>query len=124
MAAEDADLVLGSHVRGRRQHGSLAPHQMAGNRLIATTLNRRFGLTLTDISPLRAIRADLLHTLDLREMTYGWPTEMIRNTARSGGRIVEVPVDSRRRAPGASKVSGDLRTSLEAGRQMLRVVTR
>jgi glycosyltransferase involved in cell wall biosynthesis len=124
IAAGTADLVLGSRVRGRRQQGALAPHQMAGNRLIAAILNRRFGLELTDIGPFRAIRAELLQALDLREMTYGWPTEMIRNTARSGGRVVEVPVDYRRRAHGASKVSGNLRASAAAGWQMLRVATR
>jgi glycosyltransferase involved in cell wall biosynthesis len=117
----DADLVLGSRVRGRREHGSLALHQMAGNRVVATILNKRMRLSLTDIGPFRAIRADLFDDLELHEMTYGWPTEMIRNAARSGGRVIEVPVDYRRRADGTSKVSGNLRASAKAGWQMLRV---
>ena len=119
--SERADLVLGSRVRGRRERGSLAAHQMVGNRLVATILNRRFRLALTDIGPYRAIRAELLPELGLREMTYGWPTEMIRNVARHGGRVVEVPVDYRRRSDGRSKVSGDMRASAQAGWQMLRV---
>lgn len=116
-----ADLVLGSRVLGRRERGALAPHQTAGNRLVASILNRRFRLHLTDIGPFRAIRADLLYELALREMTYGWPTEMIRNAARCGSRVIEVPVDYRRRAAGQSKVSGNLRASAKAGWHMLRV---
>lgn len=118
---ERADLVLGSRVRGNRERGSLTPHQIAGNRLVATILNRRFSLALTDIGPFRAIRAELLSELALCEMTYGWPTEMIRNTARRKGRVIEVPVDYRRRVDGRSKVSGSLRASAKAGWHMLRV---
>jgi glycosyltransferase involved in cell wall biosynthesis len=118
---DDADLVLGSRVRGRRERRSLALHQMAGNRLVATILNKRMRLALTDIGPFRAIRADLFDDLELHEMTYGWPTEMIRNAARRGGRVIEVPVDYRRRADGTSKVSGNLRASAKAGWQMMRV---
>ncbi len=118
---DEAELVLGSRVRGRRERGSLSPHQVAGNRVVSTILNRRFRLALTDIGPFRAIRADLLPQLGLREMTYGWPTEMIRNAARNGDRVVEVPVDYRRRTDGRSKVSGDLRASARAGWHMLRV---
>lgn len=119
--SQAADLVLGSRVRGRRERGAMAPHQTAGNRLVASILNRRFRLHLTDIGPFRAIRADLLTELALREMTYGWPTEMIRNAARAGGRVIEVPVDYRRRAAGRSKVSGNLHASARAGWHMLRV---
>jgi glycosyltransferase involved in cell wall biosynthesis len=119
--SEHADLVLGSRARGRRERGAMTLHQTAGNRLVASILNHRYRLNLTDIGPFRAIRADLLRELALREMTYGWPTEMIRNAARGGGRVIEVPVDYRRRAAGQSKVSGNLRTSAKAGWHMLRV---
>jgi len=118
---ERADLVLGSRVRGRRERGSLTVQQIVGNRVVATILNRRFQLALTDIGPFRAIRAELVPHLGLREMTYGWPTEMIRNVARHGGSVIEVPVDYRRRVDGRSKVSGDLRASARAGWSMLRV---
>jgi len=57
-------------------------------------------------------------------MTYGWPTEMIRNSARANGRVVEVPVDYRRRRDGRSKVSGSARGSAAAAWQMLRVAAR
>jgi glycosyltransferase involved in cell wall biosynthesis len=116
-----ADLVLGSRVRGIREPGSLAPLQLVGNRLVTMVLNRRCGLAVTDIGPFRAIRADVLRSLGLREMTYGWPTEMIRNTARQGHTVLEVPVDYRRRQAGRSKVSGNAKASVLAGWHMLRV---
>jgi glycosyltransferase involved in cell wall biosynthesis len=124
IAVGAADLVLGSRVRGHREHGSLAPHQAAGNRVVAAMLNRRHGLALTDIGPFRAVRRDLFDRLSMSEMTYGWPTEMIRNAARAGGRVIEVPVDYRRRRAGSSKVSGSLRGSAAAAWYMLRVAAR
>lgn len=118
------DLVLGSRVRGHREPGSIRAHQLAGNRLVAAVLNRRFGLSLSDIGPYRAIRGDVLRGLDLSEMTYGWPTQMIRNAAAGGHRVIEVPVDYCRRIGGTSKVSGDARASIQAGWHMLRVAAR
>jgi hypothetical protein len=99
-------------------------HQLLGNRLVATILNHRYGLTLTDIGPFRAIRRDVFDAVCLQEQTYGLPTEMIRNVARGGYRIRELPVDYRHRVGGTSKVSGNPRGSLLAGWQMLRVATR
>jgi glycosyltransferase involved in cell wall biosynthesis len=118
------DLVLGSRVRGHREPGSLAAHQIAGNRLVAHVLNRRFGLRLTDVGPFRAIRTDVLWDLGMTEMTYGWPTQMIRNAAHRGHRITELPVDYCQRLGGRSKISGDARASVRAGWQMLRVALR
>jgi len=54
-------------------------------------------------------------------MTYGLPTEMVRNAARDGYRVHEVPVDYRRRTGGRSKVSGTISGSLRAGWHMMRV---
>ncbi len=121
IAAGRFDLVLGSRSRPRSEPGALALHQALGNRLVASVLSARFGVQLTDVGPFRAIRSDVLHRLELREMTYGWPTEMIRNAARMGYRVSEVPVDYRRRRAGDSKVSGRPLASARAGWHMLRV---
>jgi glycosyltransferase involved in cell wall biosynthesis len=121
IVAGQFDLVLGSRVRGHCEPGALAAHQRMGNRLVAQVLNARFALRLTDVGPFRAIRSDVLWSLELTEMTYGWPTQMIRNTAGRGYSITELPVDYRRRLGGQSKVSGDICASARAGWQMLRV---
>jgi hypothetical protein len=51
----------------------------------------------------------------MREMTYGWNIEMQMNAARSGLRVLEVPMPHRRRSGGESKVAGTVRGSLRAG---------
>ena len=104
IAAGEADLVLGSRTRGHLEPGALGMHQRVGNRLVATILNRRHGLSLTDIGPFRAIRRDVFDAAGLHEMTYGLPTEMIRNVARRGYRIRRgagrLPAARRRRVEG------------------------
>ena len=103
-----ADLVIGSRLRGRSEPGALPPHQLFGNWLASRLMRLLYGMRITDLGPFRAIRSDLLASLDMREMTYGWPTEMMVKAARRGARIVEVPVSYRTRI-GRSKISGTVR---------------
>ena len=124
LAAGAADLVLGSRVLGGAEPGALAPHQRFGNALSAALMRRLYGLAVTDLGPYRAIRADLLRALEMREMTYGWPTEMTVKAARRGARVVEVPVSWANRRAGRSKVSGTLRGSVLAAVYILGVTLR
>ncbi|NUN14053.1 MAG: glycosyltransferase family 2 protein [Myxococcales bacterium] len=112
--ADEADLVLGSRYRGHIAPGAMPPHQRFGNWLVARLMNWLYGLSLTDLGPYRAIRRSLLEQLDMREMTYGWPTEMMTKAARRGARLVEVPVSFHPRRAGRSKVSGTVRGTLLA----------
>ena len=105
-----ADLVLGS--RMRENAVAMPHHQRFGNLLFVWLLRQRFGLTLTDLGPFRAIRRELLLELNMRERTYGWPLEMIVKMARLHKPIVEVPVTYRPRFAGRSKVGGTLRGSI------------
>lgn len=115
-----ADVVLGA----RRFDGHHPAHAALGTRLVAAFVAWRFGVRVTDLGPLRAIRADLLRGLGLRERTYGWPVEMVVKAARAGARIEEVPVSHGPRAGGRSKVAGTLTGSLRAGWAFLRVALR
>ena len=119
--AGGADLVIGSRLRGHRDRRAMAPHQVAGNRLVAALLRHRHAVRITDVGPFRAVRASVFVGLGMREMTYGWPTEMIVRAARGGHRVLEVPVDYRVRAGGRSKVSGSARASVRAAFDMVRV---
>jgi len=114
-----ADLVLGSRLLGGKREKML-PHQRFGNWLTARLMRRLYGTQLTDLSPYRAIRADLLAKLDMREMTFGWPTEMMVKAARRGARLVETPVSHHPRLAGKSKVSGTVWGSVLAGYYILR----
>lgn len=120
---DQADLVLGS----RAQHiepNAMPPHQRFGNQLVARLVRLLYGLHVTDLGPYRAIRYGLLSTLQMREMTFGWPMEMMVKTARSRSRILEVPVHYRKRWSGQSKVSGTLRGTLLATYYILGVTLR
>lgn len=109
-----ADLVLGSRLAGRIQPGAMPWHQRLGNWLAARLINMLYQQNLTDLSPMRAVRRGDMQTLQMQEMTYGWPTEMIVKAAKHGWRVVEVPVDYRPRLGGKSKISGTLRGTVLA----------
>jgi glycosyltransferase involved in cell wall biosynthesis len=119
-----ADLVLGSRTLGHIAPGSMPPQQVFGNWLGARLLRILYGARVTDLGPYRAIRCDLLSRLDMREKTYGWPSEMMAKAARRHARIVEVPISCEPRRAGQSKVSGTVRGSLLAGYHILTVVFR
>jgi hypothetical protein len=69
--------------------------------------------------PFRAICRDAVLKLDMREETYGWNLEMQMKAARAGLRILEIPVNHRRRAGGESKVSGTMRGTFIAGGRII-----
>lgn len=109
------DFVIGSRTRGRREPGSMSFQQVFAGYLAGFLIRLLYGVRYTDMCAFRAIRCDALARLDMREKTYGWNLEMQMKAARIGLRILEVPVDHRRRAGGVSKVSGTLRGTLLAG---------
>jgi glycosyltransferase involved in cell wall biosynthesis len=119
-----ADLVLGSRELGQIVRGAMPSQQRFGNWLASHLMNHLYGLSITDLGPYRAIRRGLLLELNMQEMTYGWPTEMIVKAARRKARIVEVPVSYRSRLTGRSKVSGTIRGTLLAGWYILGVIFR
>ena len=124
IAQDQADLVLGSRILKELQRVAMPPHQHFGNRLFAWLLRQRYGLSLTDLGPYRAIRREVFLALDMQEHTYGWPLEMIIKTARHRKRILEVPVTYRPRFAGQSKVGGTLRGSILSAYRYFRVMLR
>ena len=119
-----ADLVLGSRVLGDILPGAMPPHQRFGNWLTSALMRQLYTVAVTDLGPYRAIRRDLLQELQMQEMTFGWPTEMMVKCARRGVPILEVPVSFAPRRAGQSKVSGTLRGSVLAAYYILGVTLR
>jgi glycosyltransferase involved in cell wall biosynthesis len=109
-----ADLVIGSRTLGQAEKGALEPHQVLGNRLATGIIRAFYGHRYTDLGPFRAIRAEALEKLDMRDRSYGWTIEMQIKALRHKLRVVEVPVSYRRRV-GVSKISGNWRASIAAG---------
>jgi glycosyltransferase involved in cell wall biosynthesis len=108
IAAGQADFVIGSRSRGRRERGSMSLHQLLAGHAVGLVLRLLYGVRYSDMGPLRAIRREALLRLGMRELSYGWNLEMQMRAASAGLRIIEIPVAHRRRAGGASKVSGTL----------------
>ena len=118
------DFVIGSRTRGRRERGSMNPHQVFAGYVAGFFLRLFYGVRSTDMGPFRAIRREPLENLQLREQTYGWPLEMQMKAARSGLRILEVPVDYRCRAGGESKIAGTVWGSIKAASRILFTLAR
>jgi glycosyltransferase involved in cell wall biosynthesis len=118
-----ADMVIGSRNLGRREAGAHPWHAVLGTRLCVGFMNLTAGSRATDLGPFRAITAEALGRLDMRDPNYGWTVEMQIKAARAGLRVVEVPVDYRPRI-GRSKVSGTVSGSVKAGTKILALIAR
>jgi glycosyltransferase involved in cell wall biosynthesis len=120
----EADFVIGSRNRGRREPGSMLPSQVFAGKFVGLMLYLRTGFRYTDMGPFRAIRRTSLNELQMAERTYGWNIEMQIKAIQHRLRILEIPVDYRRRIGGVSKVAGNLRASIVAGYRIVRVLRR
>ena len=98
--------------------------QVFAGRVAGWFLSILYGVRYTDMCPFRAIRRDALEKLSMREKTYGWNLEMQMKAVRAGLRILEVPVNHRRRTSGVSKVSGTLRGTFVAGARIVATLVR
>ncbi|HVC51079.1 MAG TPA: glycosyltransferase family 2 protein [Stellaceae bacterium] len=118
------DFVIGSRTRGTRESGSMTPHQLLAGRVIGAAVWLLYSVGYSDMCPFRAIRREALLQLRMREETYGWNLEMQMRAARTGLRVLELPVAYRRRAGGTSKVSGNLLGTLKASWRILAAFVR
>jgi glycosyltransferase involved in cell wall biosynthesis len=112
-------LCLGTR---RASRGAWPAHARLANRALAFELRRRSGARLTDLGPMRCAPREALLALALRDRRFGWPLEMVLRAAAERWAIGEVPVDYRPRVGGVSKVSGSLRGSVRAVRDMRAVL--
>lgn len=118
LAAGRADLVLG--VRDLRQHPDALPiHARLGNRLVLLLMRLLHGGRYADLPSFKAVRADALERLGMRERTYGWTVEMLVKAAHAGLRVQQVDIAYRPRLGGRSKVGGSLRGSLGAAAKLM-----
>lgn len=113
---DEADLVLGARRAAAPQ--AWPAHARLANHALAWELRRRTGLSLTDLGPMRAARREPLLALGLLDRRFGWPLEMVLRAARAGWRVQEVQVGYLPRRGGRSKVSGSVRGTLRAVRDM------
>lgn len=114
------DLVVGRRIPVRS--GVWPWHARVGNAVIAALLRRR-GLDVHDIAPLRVCRREALLALDVQDRAFGYPLELLVRAAEAGWRVREVGVAYYPRAAGTrSKVSGSVRGTMRAARDMAGVL--
>jgi len=111
-----ADLCLGARVASAP--GAWPWHARLANRALAFEVRRRCGVAVSDIGPMRAARREALLELGLKDRGFGWPLEMIMRAAAADWRIRETTVSYGPRSGGRSKVSGSVRGTLRAVRDM------
>lgn len=119
LVAGTHDFVIASRLKGERELGSMAWHQIAAGWVIGLAVGALYGFRYTDMCAFRAIRRDKLLGLGMTEMTYGWNLEMQMKAARADFRILEIPVPYAVRAAGKSKVAGSVRGTLQAGTRII-----
>jgi len=117
--ANQADLVVGERVATAA--AAWPRHARVANRALAWWLRRRGLRDAHDLGPMRAARREALLDLGIQDRRFGWPLEMVVRAAEAGWRIAEVPVEYRART-GRSKVTGTVRGTARAMRDMARVL--
>ena len=116
---DGADLVAGR--RRPEGRGAWPWHARAGNAAISALLRRR-GVVVHDIAPIRVVRRTALLDLGIADRAFGYPLELLIRAGAAGWRITEVDVAYRPRTGGRSKVSGSVRGTVRAARDMAGVL--
>ncbi|MGH3913423.1 MAG: glycosyltransferase family 2 protein [Pseudonocardiaceae bacterium] len=113
-----ADLVVGRRVPA--VPAAMSWHARAGNAVLAGWLRGR-GIPVHDLAPVRVARRAALLELGVRDRGSGYPLETLLRASAQRWVIRELPVTYRPRAAGRSKVSGSIRGTLRAVRDMTAV---
>lgn len=121
--AGDAEMVIGSRIRGVREKGALLLQARFGNALAAFLIRLLFRVHYTDLGPFRAIRYEQLLAMKMHDKTFGWTVEMQVKAAKMGLRVCEVPVSYRKRI-GQSKITGTVKGTILAGYKILTTILR
>jgi glycosyltransferase involved in cell wall biosynthesis len=119
VAAGTTDLMLGERLA---EPGAWPTHARLANRFLVWRIRRRTGLALRDLGPMRAARREALLGLGMEDRRFGWPLEMVLRAQASGWRIGEIGVPYGTRS-GRSKVTGTLRGTIRAIRDMSKVMS-
>ena len=119
----DADFVVGSRMKGKRERGAMLPQAVIGNRLACFLMRLFWNARYTDLGPFRAIRYGKLLMLDMQDRTFGWTVEMQIKAAYLNLRIVEIPVSYRHRV-GVSKITGTVAGTIKASVKIMWTILR
>jgi glycosyltransferase involved in cell wall biosynthesis len=105
IVAGTADVVLGSRFIESRGGGGLGARSF-GNRVASSWASLLFGTRMTDVlAGVKAWSSDVVAVVEPRSDTFEYEVEIPARALKAGLRVVEVPVSTRDRTGGESKVS-------------------
>lgn len=116
-----ADLVIGA--RHNPPPDAMGFPQRFGNGLASALIRLLWNVAVTDLGPFRAVRADALQRIGMRDRRFGWTVEMQVRAIQEGLQMVEVPVRLLPRI-GRSKISGTVRGVVGAARGIFGTIGR
>jgi glycosyltransferase involved in cell wall biosynthesis len=116
-----ADLAISRRRPASRRSWPL--HARLANRELARRVRRRSGAPIRDVGPLRVARRAELQALGVTDRRCGYPVETVLRAANAGWRIEQVDVAYAPRT-GRSKVTGTVRGTVQAIRDMNAVLAR
>ncbi|XDD42001.1 glycosyltransferase family 2 protein [Leptospira sp. WS60.C2] len=119
IAETKADLVIGSRTLGGAEKGSLSSIQIFGNALTCFLIQIFFRKSFTDMGPLRILKYESLLNLEMMDRTWGWNIEMHVKALQKQMKVLEIPVNYRKRIAGVSKISGTVSMSIRVGVKIL-----
>jgi glycosyltransferase involved in cell wall biosynthesis len=114
-----ADLVLGR--RRPTGRGSWPLHARLANIALASLMRRATGYSLTDLGPMRALRRAAMLDLGLTDRRSGYPLELVLRARDERWNVIEIDTPYFPRV-GKSKVTGTLRGTVTAVRDMSRLL--
>ena len=116
----EADMVVGSRLRGQMEKGAINRTHLLGNHLFNALINVLNHSDISDSqSGFRAIAGEAFRNLRLSSKGFEIETEMTVRALRNGLRVKEVPIRYRGRRGSPSKLSG-----LGAGTSILKTILR
>jgi glycosyltransferase involved in cell wall biosynthesis len=88
-----ADVVFGSRLSGGRPQRAYLFWHLVGNRFLSLVTNVLFNTTISDMETgYKALRADVLRSLDLRRDDFGIEPEITAKVCKRKLRVYELPV--------------------------------
>lgn len=119
----EKDLLLSARTRKEDQK-NLEVHQRLGNQLAVWLMKQAIGFEYKDMGPFRAFDIQKILELQMEDENFGWNIEMQMKAVQAGLRIQEIELPYRKRMAGTSKISGNLKNSLQAGKIIIQSVFR
>ncbi len=118
---DQADLVIGTREKSKREAGAMMPQQLFGNWLATKMIKLLYRFTYYDLGPFRAITWKALEKIKMKDPTYGWTVEMQVKALNHHLKIAQIPVHYRKRK-GVSKISGTIKGTVLAGVKIINTI--